>query len=152
MRYGRSSASDAYRAATIYHNRRSSIHVDRNVSIMKKLQFLSLLLAVAALVSACAAAPTPQPASVSPTTANGPVTPITAEQLDQMLAGPKDFILVNVHVPYAGELARIVLYCRSGRMSDIAARRLAELGYTHIYDLMGGMVAWEASGRSLVQR
>ena len=142
---------------------------------MKKLQLLSLLLAMAALVSACAAAPTPQPASVSPTTASGTVTPLKAEQLDQMLAGPKDFTLVNVHIPFEGDLpktdlaipydqidahlgqlpakdAKIVLYCRSGRMSDIAARRLVELGYTHVYDLTGGMVAWEASGRSLVQR
>ena len=142
---------------------------------MKKLQFLSLLLAVAALVSACAAAPTPQPAPASLTTASGTVTRLTAEQLDQMLAGPKDFTLVNVHTPYEGDLpktdlaipydqidahlgqlpakdAKIVLYCRSGRMSDIAARRLGELGYAHIYDLTGGMLAWEASGRSLGQR
>jgi len=37
-------------------------------------------------------------------------------------------------------------------MSDIAARRLAELGYTRIYDLTGGMLAWEASGRPLIGR
>jgi len=142
---------------------------------MKKLQFLGLWVAVAALVSACTAAPTPQPAPASLTTASGTVTRLTAEQLDQMLAGPKDFTLVNVHTPYEGDLpktdlaipyaqidahlgqlpakdAKIVLYCRSGRMSDIAARRLVELGYAHVYDLTGGMLAWEASGRSLGQR
>ncbi len=133
---------------------------------MKAAVFL-ILLALALAVSACAAPAAPQkPAAI---------TRLSTEQLAVLLAGPKDFTLVNVHVPYEGDLAKtdlaipydqidahlsqlpgkdakIVLYCRSGRMSDIAARRLAELGYTHIYDLTGGMVAWEASGRPLVGR
>ena len=142
---------------------------------MKKLLLVSLLLIVAALVSACAAAPTSQPTMAPVAATRGTVTRISAEQLDQILAGPKDFTLVNVHTPYEGELpktdlaipydqidahlgqlpgkdAQIVLYCRSGRMSDIAGRRLVELGYTRVYDLAGGMLAWEASGRPLVQK
>ena len=86
----------------------------------------------------------------------------------------KDFFFVNVHIPYEGEIAstdafipfdrtgplmakypadkkaKIVLYCRSGRMSDIAARKLAAAGYTNLYNLAGGMIAWEDAGLPMV--
>lgn len=35
----------------------------------------------------------------------------------------------------------IVVYCRSGRRSDEAAKKLADLGYENIYD-MGGINDW----------
>jgi phage shock protein E len=47
--------------------------------------------------------------------------------------------------------AKIVAYCRSGNESAIAAQTLVDLGYTNIDNLDGGMNAWTASGRSLVQ-
>jgi phage shock protein E len=86
----------------------------------------------------------------------------------------KDFSLINVHVPYAGEIAatdlfidyreaaakmgelpqdkggRIVVYCRSGRMSAIAANVWADAGYTEVYNLAGGFDAWEAQGYPLL--
>jgi rhodanese-related sulfurtransferase len=35
-------------------------------------------------------------------------------------------------------------------MSEQAAQDLAELGYTQIYAVPGGMIAWEASGHTLI--
>lgn len=40
----------------------------------------------------------------------------------------------------------IYLYCKSGGRSAKAAEKLAELGFTKIYNLQGGMLKWEADG------
>lgn len=92
---------------------------------------------------------------------------------DIMADDDRSYIVVNVHIPYQGEIegtdyniafndidaltealpdknTPIVLYCRSGNMSEQATQDLVELGYTQVYDVPGGMNAWQASGRSLV--
>lgn len=78
-------------------------------------------------------------------------------------------VVVNVHTPYEGEIpgtdafiafdrvaghaglpadkqTRVALYCRSGRMSAIAARTLRREGYREVVELEGGMEAWRAAG------
>ena len=101
---------------------------------------------------------------------------VTPVQLNTMLKN-KDFVFVNVHIPFEGNIpntdlsipydqistsenlsqlpadksAKIVLYCRSGRMSEIAAEELVALGYTNIWDLKGGMVDWEQAGHEIEQ-
>ena len=40
----------------------------------------------------------------------------------------------------------IVVYCQSGRRSDIAAETLADLGYRHVYNVDGSMDAWVEAG------
>ena len=97
---------------------------------------------------------------------------ITVEQLAEMLPN-KDFTLVNVHIPYEGEIeqtdlhipfdqiadhldklpdgdAPIVLYCRSGSMSTLAAKTLVEKGYTNVMEVDGGFNAWKAIGHKLL--
>ena len=107
--------------------------------------------------------------------AGGPVTNISADELAVMLTH-RDFTLLNVKTPYIGEIdgtdlyipytdlaarasslpadksAKIVVYCRSGAESAVAAQVLVGLGYTNIDNLDGGMNAWQAGGRSIVQR
>jgi rhodanese-related sulfurtransferase len=39
-----------------------------------------------------------------------------------------------------------VVLCRSGKRSKEAARRLEEMGFTDVLDLLGGTTAWEAAG------
>lgn len=136
---------------------------------------VGLLAVLVGLLAACAA---PQPTQTAPATtptraARGYIR-LTPEQLYNMLAN-KDFVLVNVHVPYNGEIAqtdlfipynelsrqlgkfpdktaRIVVYCRSGPMSTSAAQTLAAAGYTNVMELAGGMSAWEAAGYTLVRK
>jgi rhodanese-related sulfurtransferase len=97
---------------------------------------------------------------------------VTPKELNMMLKD-KDFILVNVHIPFAGNIAatdssiaydqieqnlaqlptdknaKIVLYCRSGHMSQIAAEKLVTLGYINVWNLKGGMNEWEKAGFDL---
>jgi len=99
---------------------------------------------------------------------------ISGEELNTMLAN-KNFLLVNVHIPYAGEIngtdlfipynnisqsidqqipadknAKIVVYCRSGTMSAAASEELVKNGYTNILNLKDGMIGWEQSGYNII--
>jgi rhodanese-related sulfurtransferase len=40
----------------------------------------------------------------------------------------------------------IVLVCRSGRRSGLAYKRLAAQGFTRLWNMEGGMIAWEKLG------
>ena len=47
--------------------------------------------------------------------------------------------------------APLLIYCRSGKRSLIAAKRLAAKGYTNVYNMEGGILRWKREERSLVQ-
>jgi len=135
---------------------------------MKKLIFILL---VTVVLVGCQTKPV---AGETVAVTGGSYQNITPAELNTMLK-KKDFVFVNVHIPFAGNIAntdlsisydqistaenlaqlptdknaKIVLYCRSGRMSAIAAEELVALGYTNIWNLDGGMDAWEQAGFGL---
>lgn len=45
---------------------------------------------------------------------------------------------------------QLVLYCRSGNRSQIAARKLCEAGFKSVSQLAGGIAAWKAAGYSTI--
>ena len=83
---------------------------------------------------------------------------ISVDQLEKLM-DQKDFTLINVHIPYQGEIdntdllipfnainqyknllpknkdAKIVVYCMGDQMSDIAAEKLIKMGYTRVFNL-----------------
>jgi len=146
---------------------------------MKKFTW-SLLILCSLLLVACGGTATKEvpPVSTEAITgtkvavSGGEYTDISVSALQDML-NQKDFLFVNVHIPFEGDIAntdvsipydeidqhldqlpaekdaRVVLYCRSGRMSSIAAETLVGLGYTNVANLDGGMIAWEQAGLPL---
>ncbi len=129
------------------------------------------LIAGSLLLGACTSTPAAEPAAaVTP----DPLPRITANELaDRLKHSDADLVVVDVrtpaefsagHVPGArnisheqlparlGELAasrdkQLVLYCRSGRRSQLAAQALREAGFTRLLQLEGDFPGWEAAGR-----
>jgi rhodanese-related sulfurtransferase len=96
------------------------------------------------------------------------------EQFAAWIGYPTAFV-INVHVPYEGELehtdvfipfdrilqdsrlpadkdTEIFLYCKTGHMSAIAGEALSRAGYRHVSHLEGGMKAWEAAGKPVIHK
>lgn len=104
-----------------------------------------------------------------------PVVGIGAEELHARLQGAEVPMVIDVREPdefEAGHIGvarlaplatvtkaleqtpretEIVLVCRSGRRSGIAYRALAELGFTRLANLEGGMLEWEKLGYPVVK-
>lgn len=141
--------------------------------MMMKLS-IATLAATSFVLAACSTRVTPAAPAVASTATPALVsyTDISPQQLKQALDN-KDFVFVNTHIPFEGDIAntdlsipfdkiqdnldklpadknaKIVLYCRSRRMSTEASETLVKLGYTNVFNLEGGMIAWEKAGYPL---
>ena len=101
---------------------------------------------------------------------------VKPDEFESMKSTGEVFVL-NTHTPYQGEIEgtdlviedwqnialykdklpqdknkKILVYCRSGRMSSSASQQLIDLGYKNIYDLEGGMDAWVENGKKLISK
>ena len=136
---------------------------------MKRTIFLTLVLSVI-LFAGCSGqtAPTEVVGKEIPVS-GGAYTNVSVPELQTMLKN-KDFVFVNVHIPFSGDIpqtdlsipydqistnldqfpadknAKIVLYCSSDTMSTTASKTLVEMGYTNVWNLEGGFSAWKAAG------
>jgi rhodanese-related sulfurtransferase len=140
---------------------------------MKYLLKMTLGVLLIILLAACAPTPAADGDLGRPVAVDGGLyTDVSPTELQQMLEA-KDFVFVNVHIPYEGDIPgtdlsipfneiednltqlprnpdeKIVLYCRSDRMSRIAAETLIGLGYTNVWNLDGGFNAWRSAGLPL---
>lgn len=107
-------------------------------------------------------------------TGAGSYTRVEPETLRRIIEN-RNPLVINTHVPYEGELpatdrfipydqiaassklpedksAPVVVYCKTGPMSEQAAQTLLERGYTEVVDLGGGMDAWERAELPLKNR
>jgi len=133
---------------------------------MRKIAIVAVALTAALLLASCSS--TDEGTSGQADDGLG-WTRLSTQGLSDMMAA-EDVYLVNVHVPYEGEISgtdahisyteiasrldelptsgdpKLVIYCRSGNMSTQAAQEMVDAGVTDFYELEGGYTAWEAAG------
>ena len=97
---------------------------------------------------------------------------VTVQELQSMLEA-KDFLMVNVHIPWEGDIpqtdmwlpynqieqnldqlpkdrdAKILVYCLTSGMARKAVATLVSQGYTNVWMLDGGTTAWGEAELSL---
>ena len=130
-----------------------------------------LLCVLAISLSACQSAP---PAGREVVTDAGTYHAVSVQEL-QMMLEDKDFTMINVHIPWQGDIEqtdlrlaydqildeqgqlppdknqKILVYCLTSGMAKIAVESLLDLGYSNLWILEGGTTAWEEASLPLVK-
>lgn len=91
---------------------------------------------------------------------------ITVQELKQKIDSKEDFQLIDVREPFEYEMSNlnglniplagvvieaskiskdkpVIMQCRSGARSAAALMQLEQLGYTNLFNLKGGILAWK---------
>ncbi|WP_245574499.1 rhodanese-like domain-containing protein [Hugenholtzia roseola] len=134
---------------------------------------LGLMFSLVVHLGACQKAP--QSVTTETATQKGTKEILTTPDFEQKLAATPQAQLVDVRTPAefaSGHLKNAVnidvsssdfkekvanldkskpifVYCRSGARSGMASGILQELGFTQIYDLRNGIVAWQGAGKAV---
>lgn len=127
-------------------------------------QRIFILLLAGLLLSSCSVSP-----GLSAVSNSRGYKIVSVENLKN-LKDVAEFTLINVHIPFEGNIPdtdaeipfddiesyldllpdnkdeKIIIYCRSGSMGDVASQTLVNLGYTDVSNLEGGYNAWKAIG------
>ena len=131
--------------------------------------FLTFAVAISLVLGACQGSPkVGQEVSVD----GGSYRVVSAQELQTMLED-KDFTMINVHIPWQGDIAqtdlrlaydqieqnlnqlpaekdaKIVVYCLTSGMAKKAVATLLSQGYTNIWMLEGGTTAWLEAGLTI---
>src|SRR3954468_3329077 len=59
---------------------------------------------------------------------------------------PRGFLELRIEDQVPEKSSAVVLYCAGGTRSALAARSLADLGYTNVQSMAGGFSAWKRAG------
>jgi rhodanese-related sulfurtransferase len=99
---------------------------------------------------------------------------VSVQELQAMLED-KDFTMINVHVPWQGDIphtdlhlpydqitnntdqlpsdkdTKILVYCLTSGMAKVSIQSFIDLGYTNVWMLEGGTNAWNEAGLPLIK-
>jgi rhodanese-related sulfurtransferase len=140
---------------------------------LRKFIVVITVMALAAAFAGCS----DEPSVTVPGQVIKEISAAEAHSMVQQNAGKSDFIILDVRTPleYAGghlagallidfnsgsfrtevdkldKSKRYLVYCRTSNRSGQAVAVMKELGFKEVYDMDGGIVAWEAAGYPMVK-
>ena len=131
------------------------------MQIVRLARRIPLIVATALVLAACgsSAVQTVDPNTFDAQTKTAGVVTLDVRSASEFAAGHiANAINIDVEAPtFDAEIAKLdktvtyAVYCHSGRRSGIATAKMADAGFTNLYNLDGGIIAWQTMGLPLAQ-